>query len=1489
MALAAWEQLMWDADVFSGLNQLEAHQNMPRNVLIKNLPAMGKGDVRDVTLMLPEGSSTGAAMKDFLQWNQMKPMQTVPLLWDCDVPTQSKELAWILECEISPSSQCGYGGWHFALMHLKKHFGLDAQVVAIESDIAACCAFATHHQLPIYNGFQTLHESFFLDLDRSCVLHGDVTSKTWIQAISVWHPKCVCISAPCPPWSSAGSATGLASDEGLLFPESLIQMKWLQPELLVIEQVAAFQTHPHKEFIFRTTRAIGYIHVWSRVIDLSNSAPVRRPRWLAVFRRGDTVVKDGSPFVGSIHPAMTPKSFDAVLPEDMCDDQLYITPDVRAILSNPSYAPKAKKQRTSDEVLRARCYTVDDVLPVFMASYASQHLFSEDRMTNQGCFAHILQHDGIARFWSPLEVCLVHFALQAVFIPKSKPIAYRHLGNQIAIPHAMWTLCHALKTLGFLEVDTQAVFDSMFRNRLTVSNISIHRGDMGDLIMHDDLHFPFDDSHHANIAELLKSCARGTLPDNTWWDIHGLHDLVPNIPDSCPVVDHDLCWEPISPILNTQLDSDEDEISLTANFRPTMRLSLDLYTGVQTIWVACDVSPQALPTLWMGMLVVTEQDQHLIMRYKPNHVEFVCDESLVTFLSDNQVTIYQIHENCDTVRSFQELLDCQTLFDAFGPLAPTHKLRDHSLITDFPVLHQKIELTLPFIVAAFQMARVCFRYDPLHDIWLVEIFGDQTEKITLAHFFANALSDQTMKQLGRTVHIIHDVSSRVEFRRAYLATAIPPRMMALCLAVATMKSLLDQTAVPNGRHIRIKWHHSFVWEGLIDPEFQIEALTTLFMYGLAPVHRLMEQRCVVQGKQIAVGKIADIKCTTPIMTMHLVAELWGGAGPASTKAQLRQQTRNGLASVLLEQGVDIEWIQSHMERIIDTVSVNRMIPILSQPPSVRKDSQVRQMIADCNMVLPEPPKKGSNAPQTMRSKMKKRGVVTPNPLQYTLDCSVLKQQNGEPTSQINEFGANMTGAFLTDPATALPWLRTGQTVSPDELIMLVIGQLPCETTLKTEEIVIPCWDQRQHPVLMQVHMIQFGAKAVQFQSLDKKEFEQTPSKVVAFTFWKSDWAEEAWRGILSNTNQFLKDCFSSKGPKDMIVSSWGRSLRYGRVPASIHDATSVQVHAAILASNHLHVLQKSGFNKVWASPKNEQGRISEEFRMIWLDQNTDIQQLSVQVAQLAGIAGLAKGKSSLGVRVQVAHYDEAWRALKPSEPIPSKIMSHHVYKIEPLPYACSPKSLCEWGEYNSWQIRPLRAAGPRAWIVGSEALAPTKQLVFNGQLVLPTLLPPKQSATKSPILAGPRARPEPKQSNASVTTTDAWAQYIGTNGGSGITPPAAQAPARPSTGPTEQRFVEQENKLQLLEQQLQHVNQRQDEQAATLQQVKHDVAQSEQKITHNLNQSMNALKQELSVSFADALKQQTSQFEQSIAKLTKSLHKPNKRKDQEKAESDMSS
>lgn len=254
-------------------------------------------------------------------------------------------------------------------------------------------------------------------------------------------------------------------------------------------------------------------------------------------------------------------------------------------------------------------------------------------------------------------------------------------------------------------------------------------------------------------------------------------------------------------------------------------------------------------------------------------------------------------------------------------------------------------------------------------------------------------------------------------------------------------------------------------------------------------------------------------------------------------------------------------------------------------------------------------------------------------------------------------------------------------------------------------------------------------------------------------------------------------------------------MRNNKQPTTSMHATSVQIHCTVQQKMLEKVMAASGFNAVFAVPKDDKGRINQDYRIIWCD--GDITHMKILSSKVAKCQGLAKVKSTLGLRFHCSAFKEAWAILCPNKPLPVDVSINHVFRIEPLPYGCTREMLLQWSKVMGWAFRPIKASGPRSWIIGASEFPKNHFLTFNGEPVLTKLLPPKQQASASPILAGP----QPSRQNVKQVTTgmdeifqnDPWATYTG------MRVPKAIESSREVSGPTEQKFQQQEQRMQKLE------------------------------------------------------------------------------------------
>ena len=1478
------------------------------NLLIGDIIPTDFDDVWNATHYRPTGTSSGAAIHDFLVWDDFQPMNQVKLLWDIKQTRPPQGLFWCLNCAtadllndkwdfacnsdtvIIPISEKhekemrilslfggGYGGWTYAA-HVLAKLGVPCQVVAVESNLKACLNYSINHVVPIINGYERVPEGLLDNLKKGCVIHGNAVSSLWVPAVAKWSPNIITISSPCPPWSLAGIGKGMNCADGLLLPESLFQARWMQPDYICIEQVAGFQHHHHKRFLMKTIAMIGYAVIWSSVVDLAHVGPVSRTRWLAILKKvSNQSLLDKPSFCISHIERHTPRTFDSILPTDETHDpQLMITPEMKKVADQPQYLPNNKRLKTGEAPFAARVYTADDRIPVIMASYGSQHLFPHDAMASKGCLAHFFaDHDG-ARLLHPCEVAFLHGVTDQVFTFSKFADSWHILGNQIATAHALMVLTQAIGTYphfaSFCSMDQ--VFRCWQESRLTTSNTVRLSGTTGMLAKFVGSAFEISDAQHGSIAALLQ-LKDTMLPTQHWWDLDGLHstDILINASGPVPLPDDDGASAISIPC--TEQDSDTCDISATLPFAVTTKVLINGREWTQHVWVSTDVPTSELAMLWNGGFEAENKDDSLHLTISDKQMSIQVEHSLFVCMIEGRITIYPHGGEEDFFNCAIRTIQCDTCFDQFGPIEMGSKFFQDMLITLSPQRHGLIKLDPLMVLAAFQNAVYYFHYDQQHDVWTCHVQGDDFSRKWVGFAIANAIAPETLKEMGRTVTVLKNQECLIAFQPCEAFAAVPPNVMPMCLAVAFARMIMDSLAHAEGIAISLKWGNRILWTGKIDPSVTSEIVTALLMHALAPVTLMREVRLFHKAKRFASGEFNIFRDQTkgdvPLL-FFLGFEMTGGAGSNMNKGHFRQQIRNSVAAWCLELGVELSWLNANLEAFIEEVGVRTLAPVIQQPACAKRDSQLHQLFANSSFKLPETKPKMNVSQQIVKARSKKRMTTAPDPQEFKLNCEFLLKEDGTPTCQLQDFRANTTGVYIANGQSALPWLRENQQLSTDELAMFVLGPLPITTTLQYAEAVLPAVNGGGQQVLLQGILVQLGAKVLKVKDWEQVSLKNNSSRVSSLTFWKSDWTTEEWNAIMTNTYQFVRDAFAVDGVHNAFVSFWGKSMRQGKQIASVKDATSVQIHTAITEEQFTQVLKLTGFNKIWAAPKAEDGKLVTDYRVLWLPSSHDLQKAGAVSAKINGVAGLVRGKSSLGIRVSSNQFETAWKLVYPTEQAPLDVPNRMTFKLEPLPYGCSPAMLQEWSEHVKWPFRPLRATGPKSWLVCAGQKPPEGPLAFNGHPVLPRFLPPKQIQTTQPILAGPRASYNKTSVPSSNNTTNAsasdpWMQYRQMQGLNSVSPQTNQN----HQGVTEQRFAQQDAKVAELENKIVAIQAAQTQQSGQIQHLQQDLVQTEQKISEAVQQSMIGVKNDLTKSFSDALLLQSKQFESNFLDLKNAL------------------
>ena len=236
--------------------------------------------------------------------------------------------------------------------------------------------------------------------------------------------------------------------------------------------------------------------------------------------------------------------------------------------------------------------------------------------------------------------------------------------------------------------------------------------------------------------------------------------------------------------------------------------------------------------------------------------------------------------------------------------------------------------------------------------------------------------------------------------------------------------------------------------------------------------------------------------------------------------------------------------------------------------------------------------------------------------------------------------------------------------------------------------------------------------------------------------------EKIGNGNWFHKNAFLRIEWKQQNLEEGIVSIWGKSLHQNKNPTTALFATSMQVHCSVKVNFFAKIMRASGFNQIFIVPKDDKGGINQDYRVIWIE--GDVAHLTILAAKTNKCQGMVKAKNTMGLRYHKDDFDAAWQIVFPGKAAPIDTQVNHIYRIEPLPFGCTNEMLIQWAATVKWPLKPIKAAGPKSWIVGATMHPMQQVLVFNGQPILAKLIPPKQHPSVSPIIAGPKPTTQTK-------------------------------------------------------------------------------------------------------------------------------------------------
>ena len=659
------------------------------------------------------------------------------------------------------------------------------------------------------------------------------------------------------------------------------------------------------------------------------------------------------------------------------------------------------------------------------------------------------------------------------------------------------------------------------------------------------------------------------------------------------------------------------------------------------------------------------------------------------------------------------------------------------------------------------------------------------------------------------------------------------------------------------------------------PKFFISKETTweTLLTGIRHIYAInefgLQPSIIHSGKRLCAGCVSDVSNGSDVITtkFHIVRPMIGGTG---AKVEHKQAVHAGLSALFMEHGVNFKQVPDHITTMIQQYGIPRLTALLFQEETDKKESIFRDLCQQSSINLPI--KTGTLA--KAKAKFQKLGADrSVNEMRnldvsrYQLKPGYFLTMQGNPLPITAEFSPCVPSITMMTAESAKQWVSQAGKLLPDELAIFIVGELDIPN-IPLKQLVAPAINIDGQQCLIAGYLLQLGEKEVTIATDEGTLIQTHDVQICSFTMWKQDFNHDEWQQAIKAPVRFSKQLLAKDGLEEVIRSPFGRAFRKDSKPCSPPDATSIQYHSEVKLVDLRKLLRRSGFNRLFITPKTTSGKPSDQWRVIWLPQT--VQQLEAMCLGQSSTAGLIRGRKSQGIRVEAMHFAEMWEKFHPGVEPPRKTPLGDTYKIQPLPFGVDREVLQEWADNNKWEMHPIKPLGAKTWLVNSTVSPPKDVMFFNSNPLLITKMQPKATDIPTGLIAGPR-------STSTALAVPPVKQPMIFKTGDPFMDPWQSAPAatvsKIESGPTEKYLQQHDQQIRSLEQAVQDLQimakenvKQQDEKFQKIETQIQSQANHTQAVLHSFESSL-----------AQALSQQEGRISSSMDELKQLILRKDKR------------
>lgn len=330
-----------------------------------------------------------------------------------------------------------------------------------------------------------------------------------------------------------------------------------------------------------------------------------------------------------------------------------------------------------------------------------------------------------------------------------------------------------------------------------------------------------------------------------------------------------------------------------------------------------------------------------------------------------------------------------------------------------------------FVFAASQNTNVEFGWNPAADAIRIQIKGEAVATQVMLEFWGEVLTQSTLKQIGRSI----DASEPGILVLAPVNTSVLPPLLTLELLTIQAAKILLSELCASDKHtvdVKIKREGMLLWRGNLPTHTKLSQLAGLLQLAFVPTAGNLAIRFVKGGQNqmldltlLSIMSFDYIK-NQSFVVLHAVSEIRGG-GPS--KQQTRTAVKNALASYLLEQGHDLQWVSSTVEAIMNKAGLTKVQHMVELSGGSAKSKAFDDMCKESGVSKPVVTKptaqtKFDNAPWNKGKKAKKTIQLIPQ--DYKIHEKYFVNDDGTPCQQIFQLRAQACGICILSHEQAIP-------------------------------------------------------------------------------------------------------------------------------------------------------------------------------------------------------------------------------------------------------------------------------------------------------------------------------------------------------------------------------------------------------------------------------------------------------------------------------------